>query len=78
MASGHPDAIWYPLGRVLDESNLVIERENNRMAQEAILIQQAIITVVPGAKREQRGLFTKTLNAIRVLVKPIGGSSPSE
>lgn len=68
----------YPLGRVVDEANLVVERENTRIAQEAVLIQQAIITVAPGVKKNQRGLFTKTLNTLKVLVKPIGGSSSSE
>lgn len=78
MASGHPDAIYYPLGRVFDESNFVVERMNSQMAQQATLTYQAIIAVMPGTKREQRGMFTKALNAIKVLCKPIGGSTPPE
>ncbi len=46
MASGHPDAALYPLGMVADEVALVVERENRRIASEAIALKAAAAAIL--------------------------------
>lgn len=42
LANGHPDAPFYPIHRVWEEADLVVERDNQRMATETLLIQMAV------------------------------------
>ena len=41
LAEGHASAYGYSIGRVYDESNLVMERQNARMKLETVLAQHA-------------------------------------
>jgi len=45
VANGHPHAGLYPLGMLNDEAGLVIERQNNLLASEAVLLQAAASTL---------------------------------
>lgn len=48
LDAGHPEAWWYPLGMVWDESNMVLERQNQALIQQSILMQQVILSVIGG------------------------------
>ena len=65
---GHPEAMKYPLGMVYDESNLIIERQNSRIATEVLLLQQAVNGLL---SKEGRKQFTKTLKTLNVETGPI-------
>jgi hypothetical protein len=52
---------------LVDEANLVRERENNRIATEAILIQLAAGSIVSTKNAKQ---FTKNLDTLAVRAKP--------
>lgn len=45
MANGHPDAATYPLGMIADEVTLIVERENRRIANDAIAVKAAAAAV---------------------------------
>lgn len=66
MAGGHPEARHYPLGMLYDESALVEERENGRIAIESSLIQLAAASVV---SKPARSAFTKRVKALNVETK---------
>lgn len=68
MASGHPDAIHYPLGRLFDESNLVTERENNRIVTQAQLAQQGVAGIL---SKQSRKAFTDMVKTLNFVTKPI-------
>lgn len=70
MASGHPDAIHYTLGRLYDEANLVIERDNNRIITEAQLAQTAVAGIL---SEKARSAFTKHIKSLNVVSKPRAG-----
>lgn len=61
LANGHPEAWRYPLGMVMDETNLVHERENNRLTTEAILLQLAAGSIVSTKAGKE---FTKMLKGL--------------
>lgn len=42
LANGHPDAPFYPVHRVWEEAELVVSRDNNQLASEALLTQMAV------------------------------------
>jgi hypothetical protein len=46
MAHGHPHARRYPLGFMMDEAALVVERVNNGHATQATLLQMAVSGVL--------------------------------
>lgn len=46
MANGHADAMHYPIGMVMDEAALIVERENRRIASEAIALKAAASAVM--------------------------------
>ena len=46
MDHGHPQARHYPLGRLMDEARLVVQRVNNGHATTAILLQGAVSGVL--------------------------------
>jgi len=41
-SQGHQQALNYPLGAVVDEARMIVERIDNQIATEAILNRQAI------------------------------------
>jgi len=43
---GHPEARQYPFGMLWDEALLVTERLNNMAATQAVLVQQAVSSVL--------------------------------
>lgn len=45
LANGHPNAGLYTLGKLNDEAALVIERENNRLANEAVMLKSAAAAI---------------------------------
>ena len=63
MANGHPEAWSYPLGMVIDESNLVTERENSRISTEAIILQLAAASILSTQAGKE---FTKTVKGLAV------------
>lgn len=70
LASGHADAIHYPLGQLYDEANLVIERENNRILTEANLLQLAVGSLLSDKARKA---FTARQKELNMTVKPRRG-----
>lgn len=68
LSNGHPEAMSYPLGMVYDESNLIIERQNSKIATEVLLLQQAVNALLSKGGRKQ---FTKTLKTLNVETGPI-------
>jgi hypothetical protein len=70
LSCGHRDAYHYPLGRVFDETNLVVERENSRLSVEALLAQHA-----HGAIHSKKGgsAFQKLLKKLTFTTEPIKG-----
>lgn len=57
----------YPLGRVYDESNMIVERENARIATEATLLQQAVASIL---STKARGEFKKRIDGLALETKP--------
>lgn len=70
LASGHADAIHYSLGQLYDETNLVIERENNRILTEANLLQLAVGSLLSDKARKA---FTARQKELNMTVKPRRG-----
>lgn len=64
LASGHPQAMHYPLGRVFDEARLVVERRNNELATIGVIIQNATATTGMGANKETKEIFTKLIKGL--------------
>lgn len=53
MANGHPDAAEYPVHRVWEEAELVVQRIDQASASEALLLQMAVSSLfVKDAGRE--------------------------
>ena len=50
---GHPDAGRYPIGMVWDEAELVVERENRRIATEATFTNLAVSAVISAKSGKQ-------------------------
>lgn len=46
LANGHPDAREYPLAVLFDESSIVVERLNGMEVTRAILLQQAVSSLL--------------------------------
>lgn len=63
LANGHEDAWLYPLGMVMDEANLVQERENSRLTSEAILTQLAAGSIISTKVGKE---FTKMVQGLAV------------
>jgi len=58
----------YPLGRLYDEANFVIERENNRLITQAELAQHSIYGLL---SQKSRSAFTKMVKTLNFVTKPI-------
>lgn len=67
LANGHPDARNYPIGMLIDEANLVIERANLATVLEANLLQQAIHGFLSD---ESRKLFKKLIDGLPTEAEP--------
>lgn len=50
MSEGHPDAPFYPVHRVWEESKLVVSRKNHESVTQALLLQLAVSSAVTGEK----------------------------
>lgn len=61
MNSGHVDAAHYPLGMVADETALVVDRENRRIASEAIALRAAAAAVL---SKEGGGHFNDLITVL--------------
>lgn len=61
LSEGHPDAPHYPIGMVWDEARLAVERINRFHATQAVLVQQAVSSILSkdGAKE-----FKKTITGL--------------
>lgn len=46
LANGHPNAGSYPIGRLWLESEIVVERINKHLADEALMTQLAVSTLM--------------------------------
>ena len=44
LANGHPDAGDYPVGKLWDEAEFVVDRKNGEWATLALVVQQATST----------------------------------
>jgi len=58
----------YPLGRIFDEANLVVERENNRLVTQAQLAQHGTAGILSSKARKA---FTEMIKSLNVITKPI-------
>lgn len=70
LSHNHLHAFDYSLGRLYDESNMVVERENSRIITEADLQQLAVAGIL---SKEARSAFTKRLKELGVETRPIEG-----
>lgn|GEM_PF-1283053 len=70
LSHNHHEAFDYPLGRLADEANFIVARENGRITTEATLLQLAIGGIL---SKEARGAFKKQVEALNVDTKPIEG-----
>lgn len=60
LANGHPDAAFYPVHRVWEEVTLAVERDNQRMATETLLIQMAVSSLFDkGAGKEFNKIISR-------------------
>lgn len=76
---GHPEARKYPIGMLMDESNLVIERQNSATLTEANLLQLAIDGILSKKQREQFAKLSRKLNVETRLLgdeEDTGGGPP--
>ena len=58
---GHPRAAFYPLGKLLDEHNIVVERVNASEVTRATLLQLAISGVLSSKSYK---LYTQKVDAL--------------
>jgi hypothetical protein len=63
LANGHPYVDLYPLGLLNDEASFIVERDNTRMASEAVLLQAAAASVMGG--EEGVRLFADIIDSLR-------------
>lgn len=61
MEHGHSEARFYPLGKLLDEANIVVERVNALEVTRATLLQLAISGILYKKSGE---LFQKKIDAL--------------
>lgn len=64
LSSGHPNADNYPIGRVFDETRLLVDRRNGEMATLGVLIQAATMTTGMGANRKSIDHFKKIIKGL--------------
>lgn len=54
----------YPIGRVFDEANLIVERANGELATLALIIQGATATTGMGASKKTAEHFKKLIRSL--------------
>lgn len=62
---GHTDVYQYPIARIWEESELVVDRQNRNLVNLAVIIQKATATTGMTASKESvKGFndFIKTMN----------------
>lgn len=69
LASGHPDAWSYPIWLVSFESDIIVERENSRLASQVLLTKMALdaipnMGVKGSATRKAAQAFTKAIKGL--------------
>ena len=64
LSNGHPQAARYTIGRVFDETRLVVDRKNADMATMAVLFQAASATTSMGATKDSQKLFNKLITSL--------------
>lgn len=64
LANGHPEAWHYPLGRLSDEAHLIVERDNMRIASEAIALKAAAAAVMTEDGAEHFNELIETLTGV--------------
>lgn len=64
LASGHPGALSYPIGRVFDEARLVVERRNGELATLGVIIQSATATTGMTAGKDAGTLFQNLIKRL--------------
>lgn len=72
---GHPQAMYYPLGMLMDEAAMVQERENSRIVTEAKLLQFAVAGMLA---KESRKLFDNMIKDLNIVTKPYDDDAPLE
>lgn len=65
LASGHPEALHYPIGRVYDEARLIVERRNGELVSMAVVIQAATATTGMTASEKAVDHFRKLLKELQ-------------
>ena len=66
LAHGHPDAWRYPIGRVFDEAQLVVERKNADLISLGVVVQSATATTGMTASQD-------AADAFRALIETLSG-----
>lgn len=61
MEQGHPLARRYPIGMLMEETQIVTRRINNRIATEAALVQMAVSGVL---SKKANDAFRKTMKQL--------------
>ena len=74
VEAGHADAPDYPVAMVFEEVELVVERENQRLATEASLMKAAIDTGIAAFGKN----VSKVNQSFRGLLKKLSGSDDPE
>ena len=61
LANGHPyEQVWYyPLGTLADEADLVVERDNQRIASEGLTLHAAASAVISGDGEHFKGVIKR-------------------
>lgn len=62
----------YPIGMLMDETNLVIERVNGATVTEANLLQQAVHGILSKKARDE---FSKMIRSLNVETRPFDGEN---
>ena len=61
LANGHPQAMHYPLGYLIDEATIVVRRINNGYVTQATLLQGAVSGVLSKKANKE---FQKQINRL--------------
>lgn len=69
---GHPEARRYPVGLLLDESNIVIERVNGAIVTEANLLNMSVHGILSKGSRDS---FSKAIRKLNIETRPYDAES---
>jgi hypothetical protein len=68
LEAGHAEAYHYPLGRLFDEVNMVIERRNGIIATETQLRREAVGALF---SRKLSGSYRRLLKKLETTTEPV-------